>query len=406
MRILFVHQNFPGQFPHLAPALVQNGHEVLALTSSANRRPSPVPVAYYDTPSTGQSTAELAPAATFVGSAKRGAAVALRAERLRVETGYVPRLIVGHIGWGETMYLTEVWPEARLALYAEFFYRTRGLDVGFDINFPQQNLRADMVTATRQAAILMAMTSADAAIAPTQWQAGTFPLFLRDRITVIHDGIDTARVCPDGAASVTLGDGYTFRSGDEVLTFVSRNLEPYRGFHIFMRALPEVLKARPNARVVIVGGEARGYGPLPARDRTWKQALLEELGDKIDAARVHFAGTVAYPTFVDLMRVTRVHAYLTYPFVLSWSMLEAMSAGAFVIGSRTPPVEEVIRDGINGQLVNFFDVQAWSAALIEALAHPERFDELRHEARRTIIEGYDLRTRCLPQLIKFYESVA
>jgi glycosyltransferase involved in cell wall biosynthesis len=164
-----------------------------------------------------------------------------------------------------------------------------------------------------------------------------------------------------------------------------------------------VLKARPNARVVIIGGDERSYSPLPGPGKTWRQVMLDEVGGQLDLSRVHFVGKVPYQTFVDLMRVTRVHAYLTYPFVLSWSLLEAMSAGAFVIGSRTPPVEEVIKDGVNGCLVDFFDVPGWSAALIDALANPEKADAMRLAARKTVVDGYDLRSVCLPKLIEFVE---
>ncbi len=222
---------------------------------------------------------------------------------------------------------------------------------------------------------------------------------------MIHDGIDTDRVRPGDNATVQLpGTTLRFRKGDEIITFVNRNLEPYRGYHIFMRALPAVLAARPNAQVVIVGADDVSYGAKPPPGKTWKGIFLDEVKDRLDMSRVHFVGQVPYATFVDLMRVARVHAYLTYPFVLSWSMLEAMSAGALVIGSRTPPVEEVIEDGVNGQLVDFFDVKVWSATLIEALAEPGRFEGMRTAARQTVIDRYDLRSVCLPRMIDFVEQ--
>jgi glycosyltransferase involved in cell wall biosynthesis len=171
-----------------------------------------------------------------------------------------------------------------------------------------------------------------------------------------------------------------------------------------MRALPAVLEARTDAQVVIVGEDGVSYGRKPPGEKSWKQIFLDEVGDRLDRSRVHFVGRISYATFVDLLRVSRVHAYLTYPFVLSWSMLEALSAGCLVLGSRTPPVEEIIEDGVNGRLVDFFDVRAWSDALVEALAQPERFDHLRAAARQTIIERYDLRRHCLPKLLAFVEN--
>jgi glycosyltransferase involved in cell wall biosynthesis len=189
-----------------------------------------------------------------------------------------------------------------------------------------------------------------------------------------------------------------------VLTFVNRNLEPYRGYHIFMRALPAVLAARPQAQVVIVGGDEVSYGRPPPQGKSWKQIFLDEVAGRIDPARVHFPGRVPYPTFRALMQVTRVHAYLTYPFVLSWSMLEAMAAGAPLVASATPPVQEVIEDGVNGRLVGFFDVAGWSAALTEALANPAAMAPLAAAGRATVRDRYDLRSVCLPRMIRFVEG--
>ena len=386
MRILFVHQNFPGQFPHLAPALLARGHDITALTAAGNKRPSPVHVG------------------NFAERAERGAAVAAAAEKLRAK-GYLPDIVIGHFGWGETVYLKNVWPDAKLVLYAEFFYHPRGLDADFDPEIQHPSLASNIVTTTLQAPLLLAMHTADAALAPTRWQAQTFPAHFQDRITVIHDGIDTDRLQPNPAAQITVGSRI-LRPADEVLTFVSRNLEPYRGYHIFMRALPEVLRARPEAQVVIVGGQEVGYGPLHASRKSWKQIFLDEVKDRLDLKRVHFVGNIPYPTFVNLMSVTRVHAYLSYPFVLSWSMLEAMSAGALVVGSATPPVQEIIRPGSNGLLVDFFDRQGWSATLTEALSEPAKFEPLRRAGRQTILDGYDLKRHSLPRMIAFIEGLA
>jgi len=403
MRILFVHQNFPGQFPHLAPALGARGHDVSALTVAGNKRPSPVPVFHYAYQKPNFERVLSRHVGNFADRAERGAAVALAAEKLRAD-GYVPDLVFGHFGWGETLYLKNVWPSSKLALYAEFFYHPRGLDADFDPEIQRPSLATNIVTTTLQAPLLLAMHTADAAIAPTRWQAQTFPAHFQERISIIHDGIDTERLQPNAHAQITVGS-HIFRCGDEVLTFVSRNLEPYRGYHIFMRALPEVLRARPNAHVVIVGGQDVGYGPLHASRKPWKQIFLEEVKDRLDLKRVHFVGTIPYASFVNLMCVTRVHVYLTYPFVLSWSMLEAMSAGALVVGSATPPVEEIIQHGSNGLLVDFFDCQRWSATLIEALAEPDKFQPLRQAARRTIAEGYDLKAKCLPRMLEFVENL-
>ncbi|MDP3341442.1 glycosyltransferase [Frigidibacter sp.] len=404
MRILLVHQNFPAQFLRLAPALRARGHEVLALTGEGNQRPSPVRVVQYPWDMAAEARVK-GPTATYQKAVARGMATARVAAALRGRHGYVPDVILGHSGWGETLYLREVWPEARQLAYAEFMYGTRGLDTDFDPEFRQDTLEARMTTLTRRAHMTQALVDCDAAVAPTRWQASTFPPGLRDKISVIHDGLDTARVCPDPAARLEIPEaGLVLRPGDEVLSYVSRSLEPYRGIHVFLRALPEVLAARPKARVVIIGDEGQSYGTRPPCGTSWKQRLLAEVDGRLDLSRVHFLGRVPYPRFLALLQVTRVHAYLTYPFVLSWSLIEAMAAGAVIVASRTPPVEEVLVDGTTARLVEFFDVSGWSAALTSALAEPGGHAHLGRAARAEAVAGYDLERICLPQLLRFVEA--
>lgn len=405
MNILFVHQNFPGQYRHLAPALAARGHQVAVITDRANKADIPhLSARYgYEAPDRAKVAEAGAPlAGHFAQMAGRGAAAARVAAKLKAERGFVPELIVGHPGWGETLFLKEVWPEARQLLYAEFYYAPHGLDADFDAEFQKPSTARAIRSIAMRAHIAQAMTEADAAVAPTEWQAATFPTCFRERIEVIHDGVDTARLTPDPAARLRLPDGTGLAAGDEVLTFVARNIEPYRGAHVFLRALPDVLKARPEARVVIVGAEGVSYGAAPAGGKSWNEVLLAELGDRLDLSRVHFTGRLGYADFRALMQVSRVHAYLTYPFVLSWSLLEAMSMGAAVVASATPPVEEVIEDGVNGRLVDFFDVRAWSAALSEALGKPEALAPLRRAARETIVARYDL-GKCLPRQVELAE---
>jgi glycosyltransferase involved in cell wall biosynthesis len=399
VRVLLVHRNFPGQFRHLAPALRRAGHQVAALTWERNPNPQPLPhVTYaYDM----GPTRELG--ATFVENARNGAAAAQAAQALRARSGEVPDVVFGIINWGETLFLREVWPEARHLGYAEFLYAARGLDTDFDPEFRREDFAARMRVTARRAHLIQAAVQADALMAPTAWQASTFPPEIRAKMRVIHDGVDTDRLAPDPAATFQVPGGPLLKVGDEVITFVNRNLEPYRGFHTFLRALPKVLAARPEAQVVLVGGETGGYGPRPA-EGSWKSHMLRELEGRLDLSRLHFAGRLPYPDLVNLLRVGRVHAYLSYPFVLSWSMLEAMSLGACVIGSDTPPVREVIEDGVTGRLVDFFDADAWSEALIAALADPEGHAPLRAAARAHIVENYDLKTVCLPQLMRFVET--
>ncbi|MFC0200267.1 glycosyltransferase family 4 protein [Paracoccus rhizosphaerae] len=402
MKILFVHQNFPGQFPHLAPALAARGHEVLALTDENNQRPSPVTTLRYKAPGTVQTDSALG--RTFSQVAERGLLAARGARALRDRHGFHPDVIIGHPGWGETLFLKEIWPQATLLVYAELMYRTRGHDVGFDPEISPDRDESRFMTVARSAHLIQGIVQADAAIAPTRYQADSFPPELRGKITVIHDGIDTSAVAPDPSARLSLPDGRVLRAGDEVLSFVSRSLEPYRGFHVFMRALPRVLAERPDAQVVLVGAEGISYGSKPKDADSWKQKMLAEVGGKLDLSRVHFLGRVPYGDYLSLLRVARVHCYLTYPFVLSWSLTEAMAAGAYVVGSDTEPVRELIRDGQNGRLVPFFDIPALSSALVRGLAEDPDAPAIRAAARQTIISGYDLHATSLPRQIAWVES--
>jgi glycosyltransferase involved in cell wall biosynthesis len=404
VKLLLIHQNYPGQFLHLAPEMVRRGHQVRVMTDAKNKNEITLPLVRYNfTPPT------VDPAATRLGRnyttmSDRGVLVARAAQQLRKREGYVPDVIFGHSGWGETLFLKEIWPEAKLLVYAEFYYRGHGADVGFDPEFGPPNFDQILIAQGRAAHLGQALLHADRGVSPTEWQASTHPPPLRKMIDVIFDGVDCDRVRPDPSAQLTLPNGLALKAGDEVLTFVNRNLEPYRGYHVFMRALPAVMAARPEAQVVIVGGDEVSYGAAPKDGGNWKERFLAEVRDKIDLSRVHFLGKIPHRDFVSLMQISRAHAYLTYPFVLSWSMLEAMAAGALVVASKTSPVEEVIRDGVNGRLVDFFDVAGWSSALIDSLARPEVFLPLRAEARATVERTYNLRV-CLPRMTALVESL-
>lgn len=406
MKILFVHQNFPGQFLYLAPAMAARGHECLALTDSANNRASAVPVVRYIHKPEKVDPAQCRLGRNYTTMSDRGVTVARAAMQLRDGKGYYPDVIFGHSGWGETLFLKEVWPNAKLIVYAEFYYKGIGADVGFDPEFSHRSFDQVMIAQGRTAHLGQSLLHADAGVVPTRWQASTYPAALQHMLQVNFDGVNTELLKPDAAASLTLPGGQRLQAGDEVLTFVNRNLEPYRGYHTFMRALPAVMAARPAAQVVIVGGDGVSYGNAPKGGTGWKDVFLDEVKDKIDPTRVHFLGRVPYPDFVSLMQIARVHAYLTYPFVLSWSMVEAMAAGAVVVASRTAPVEEMIEHGKTGLLVDFFDVAGWSETLIRALADPDALAHLGRAARAHVVENYDLLGHCLPRMIAHVESFA
>jgi glycosyltransferase involved in cell wall biosynthesis len=320
-------------------------------------------------------------------------------------SGFVPDIMLGHNGWGEILYLKDMFPQTPLLGYFEFFYRFSGADVGFD---PGEALTFDTAPRirTKNLGNLLGLDAADAGQCPTLWQKSTYPERYHPMLRVIHEGIDTDLARPDAKARLTLPTfGIDLAAGDEVVTYVARNLEPYRGFPSFMRSLPAILERRPNAHALIVGGDEVSYGVRLSKGQSYRQLLLDELGDTLDLRRVHFLGKVPYPVFLRILQISRVHVYLTYPFVLSWSMLEAMAAGCLLVASKTAPVEEVIHDGENGLLVDFFKPVEIAERVVTALEDRTLFTALRENARRTIIEKYDLKTICLPQQLAMIEEV-
>jgi glycosyltransferase involved in cell wall biosynthesis len=314
--------------------------------------------------------------------------------------GFAPDVVLAHGGWGESLFVRDIWPDCRLIVHAEFYYTDVG--VGFDqeiLGRVDPGYRIDL--RTRNAGMTLALLEADLGIAPTPWQASVFPPYLSDKLEVVHEGIDTSLVRRSRDAQVRLGEsGPALRPGDEVVTFINRNPEPHRGFHVFMRALPAILARRPTARAVIVGEDGHSYGPPHRSGKSSKEIMLAEVGAQLDLNRIHFVGRVPYPTLVELLQVSAAHVYLTYPYVLSWSMLDAMSAGTLVIGSHTQPVEDVVEPGQNGVLVDFFDVAGLADAVTDALARPARYAAIREAGRRTVEQRFDLERVCLPRWLE------
>lgn len=404
MKILFVHQNFPGQYLHLARHLAaQPGNEVVFITQRTGVSLPGVKTIVYKPQR--HVTKDLHHYLRSTEAGVLNAQAVVRKARDLKQAGFVPDVMVGHNGWGEIWYLKDVFPKTPLLGYFEFFYRISGADVGFDSAEPK---RFDTVprVRTKNLGNLLGLDASDLGQCPTLWQKSTYPKVYQSKLQVIHEGVDTDLVHPDATASLSLpGNGRVFSAGDEVVTYVARNLEPYRGFPSFMRSLPKILSARPKSQVLIVGGDDVSYGAPPTKGETYRQQLLEELGDSLDASRVHFLGKVPYPTFLKVLQVSRVHVYLTYPFVLSWSMLEAMAAGCLVVGSRTAPVKEVIRDGENGLLVDFFKPDEIAERVVNVLAEPKNFADLRSQARQTVVEGYDLKSICLPGQLRLIKQM-
>ncbi len=409
MKLLFIHQNYPAQFKNLAPALASAGHEVVALSL----REHPVPVlggvrlVRYQ-PQRGTTPGVHPWVGDFETKAIRGEAAFRAMLRLR-ESGFVPDVVVAHPGWGESLFVRHVWPRARLGIYCEYFYRPDGADVGFDPEFANHDPADPCRVQLKNVNNLLHFEIAQAGLSPTHFQADTFPQPFRQRITVVHDGVDTAQVAPEPGVRLRLGPSLTLSRDDEVVTFVNRNLEPYRGYHVFMRALPALLRARPSAHVLIVGGDSVSYGARAPAGRSWKQVFVEEVRPRIpDAhwARVHFLGNLPYGQFVPLLQLSTAHVYLSYPFVLSWSLLEAMSAGCAIVASDTVPVREAITHELTGRLVPCLDPDAVATALVDLLGDAGARRRLGENARALARDRYDLRRVCLPRQLQWVSSLA
>lgn len=400
MNWLFIHQNFPGQFIHAARHLAATGDRVVFITQQSAANIEGVEKLEY-------APGPLPPPHPYLSDLNRavanGIAVADLCNRLSAR-GFVPDLVAGHNGWGEILHVKDVWPNVPLLGYFEFFYRAAGSDVDFDPEFPAEPDIARRLR-IRNAVNLLGLDAADWGQTPTRWQRDQYPPRFRDRLSVVHEGVDTEAVHPDPAARLWLRNGRSLSREHEVITYSARNLEPYRGFHVFMRTLPLVLRQRPNAHVLIVGGTEVSYGRRPARARTWRQAMLNELAGQLDLTRVHFLGRLPYRQYLTVLQLSSVHVYLTYPFVLSWGLLEAMAAGCAIVSSRTPPVEEVMRDGENGLLVDFFDKEALAERICEVLAG-DGHERLRRAARNFVVNNYDVKSICLPEYLRLLNRLA
>jgi glycosyltransferase involved in cell wall biosynthesis len=319
-----------------------------------------------------------------------GQAVARILLKLKAQ-GWRPDTILAHPGWGETLYAKDVFPDARLVHYCEWFYNAPPLegldqidrdgcdgtawpyaDIGFDPEFP---VTFDDLARIRSwnALHLLNLNNCDVGISPTHWQKAQHPKAYLDRIVVAHEGIDTGNLGPDPDAVFRTPSGEVLKANDPnkpVITYVARNLEPYRGFHTFMRALPAVQKEHRNAHVVIVGGDEVSYGSRPKDAKNWREKMLAEVGSQLDPARTHLLGKVPYADYRCILQVSSAHVYLTYPFVLSWSCLEAMASGCLMVAGEVAPVREVLADGRSGLLAQPFDIRDLSRKLTAAQSLP------------------------------------
>lgn len=374
-----MHQNFPGQFLHVLRHLAATGlHDLVFITQkNANFIPGVRKATYRGpgelNPSTHRDAQE------FDLAMARAQGVAQVAASLKA-LGFNPDIIIGHHGWGEMLNLGDVWPGVPTLGYYEFYYNTNGFDVNFDPEFPT---RADALPRVRSknAVNMLALANPGHGITPTRFQRSTYPDWAQDRINILSEGADLDVCSPDAHAAdrvFQLG-GLIVQPGEKLVTYVARDLEPYRGFHIVMRALPSLLQARPDLKVALVGGDGVSYGAR-LQEGTWREHMLQQVGP-LDMARVQFCGRIGYADYVRLLQRSDAHAYLTYPFVASWSLREALAIGCAIVASDTAPVQEFVTHGETGLLTPFLDPAALSLRIQEMLEDTRLAARLRAGAR-------------------------
>jgi glycosyltransferase involved in cell wall biosynthesis len=408
VNILFIHQNFPAQYVHLMRALAaQGGHRVVGMGINPPSDPIADGVTHlrYGIKRGNTEGIHLLAMETET-KVLRGEACAQAAHELK-SNGFQPDLICAHPGWGESLFLPDIWPDVPLLLYQEFFYGSYHSDLDFDAELqPPSDWWSRAKVRMKNAYLTLSLEAASWNICPTQFQRSTFPHHWQQRMSVIHDGVDTEKAAPDPAAPpLQLPDGTLLEKGQPIVTFVNRRLEPYRGCHTMIRAIPELQRRVPEARLVIVGATTgTSYGKR-CEQGEWKDQFLAEIAGQYDPARVHFTGTLPYSQFLPLLRLSACHVYLTYPFVLSWSLIEAMSTACPVVGSATAPVMEVINHGKNGLLVDFFKPSDLAAAIAELLTRRDLATAFGNAARQTVLKRYELK-RCLARQLGLMQAVA
>lgn len=401
--VLFVHNGAPGRFAFLAAALRErgwtgaliNGPTGTDLEGMASIRWRP------NGPQQSSPRRLVQQTESHLAAGAGGARAAMELRR----KGFQPDLIIGHPGWGEMLFLGEVFPDTRQIHVGELYYRTRDGHFNFDPEFPAPSLEAAMIQQAGNAAFALSCAQATRIVAPTPFQASTYPKVFQPLIRVVHEGVDTRVARPSPRARLTLQDGTVLDGSAPVVTFVNRRFEPMRGFHVFMRALPRFLSEVPDAHVLIVGADDPHIYGRSSPEGSWKRRLLGEVGDRLDPARVHWVGSLPYEELLYVFAASWAHVYLTYPFALSWSLLDAMACGCLIIGSDTAPVRDVVRHEENGLLVSFFDVDALATRMAEACRKPERFRRLRENARATAVAEYDRATVCLPKWLDIVDEV-
>lgn len=406
LKILMVHQNMPGQYREMVQWLAQNGsHDIVFLTQ--RKEPPKIPgvknVVYAAHHTAREDAYGLSK--TWEDAVGYGFGAAMAARELERKEGFKPDIILGHTGWGELLFFKQVWKDVPILGFFEYFYLNEGGPVGFDPEDPPTEHTPFLLHA-RNAVPFANIEVCDRGVVPTHWQHSTFPQSFQDRLTVCHDGIRTDQLVRAKKVSIGLGRmNKMLTREDEVFTYIARNMERTRGFHTFMRALPTIQKKRPNARALIIGGNETSYGKKSGHPGGLRGEMEEEVGASLDWDRIHFVGRVPYPNFCDTINLSRCHIYLTMPFVLSWSLLEAMSMEATIVTSDVAPVREAVTHGETGLLVDFLDPSALADQVVDVLTNPGAYAHLGPAARASVVENYDFLTKCLPEHIRLINDM-
>ena len=399
MKYLFVHQNFPGQFLHLVTHLRNDPqHEIIFISEPNDNSIQGVRKISYEKPLPNPAIVE--EAMDFDLATRRARIVQGICDWL-CSMGFVPDIVIGHHGWGELLNINDVWPGVPLLGYFEFYYHDRGVDVGFDPEFIANPGFFARVRA-KNAINHLALTNPGHGQTPTRFQHGTYPAWARPGITVLPEGVDLDATRPNPAARrkpFAIG-GFRVEPTDTLITYVARDLEPYRGFHTMMRAIPRLQRLRGDLKIILVGGDGVSYGARLPENETWREYLMNEVGHVIDPTRIHFAGHIPYPDFLALLQRSDAHVYLTYPFVLSWSLREALASGCAIVASNTTPLHEFITDRHNGLLVDFPNVAALVDGVAAILEDPALQKKLRRNAR-----AYAEQHLAMDQYLAAYEKL-
>jgi glycosyltransferase involved in cell wall biosynthesis len=387
MRILFVHNNFPGQYARITRHLKgRRDVDMLSGSLASNKQPAPIKRVGY-TPHR-EARKDIHPALHYTETSVLRGQAAYTAFMPVKAKGWNPDIILAHSGFGDGIFLKDLWPQAKYMPYFEWYYHAYGSDSSFLDHGAPKKPDTELQIRMKNTAFLHDLAAMDWGQCPTEYQKSQFPVHFRDRISVLHDGVDTTYFSPDETATFSVGE-QVFRKGDPVVTYIARGMEPYRGFPQFMEAVAILQKRRPEAHVIVIGEDRVAYGAKRQDGKTYKEWALENL--TLDESRIHFLGRQPLRTLRDALRISAAHVYLTVPFVLSWSMMEAMSAGALIVGSDTDPVREIITDGENGLLVPFFEPEALAGRLADVLADQSRYTPLRERARALMLERYDMK---------------